>query len=75
MEARQETVPTEEAMNFVQLAGQKILVDDEAQCASQHGKKDPPLFHLVRTGKRSPYLVRCPKSLSPEERKKLKGGK
>lgn len=62
-------------MNYFQLSGQRIYVDSPESCKDQHGKKDPPLFHLVRTGKRSPYLLRCPRSLSPEEREKLKGEK
>jgi len=52
--------------------GRKVQVDSEASCAENHEPKDPPMFHVARSPKFSPFLVRCPKSLTPEERSTLK---
>jgi len=52
--------------------GQKVKVDHESSCHDQHEMKSPPMFHVARSEKFSPFLVRCPRSLSPEERATLK---
>ena len=50
----------------------KTYVDDEGSCHSQHSPKDPPLYHVIRSSSSIPYIIRCPKSLSPDERQHLK---
>lgn len=63
-------------MNYFQLSGQRICVDDDGTCV-EHERYDReiPLFHRVVILRRPTDTVRCPRSLSPEERKKLKEGK
>lgn len=52
----------------------KHLVDDDGTCKDHHVKNPPPLFHIVRSPKFSLIVVRCPRSLSPEEQKLLQPG-
>lgn len=50
------------------------LVDDDGTCNEHHVKNHPPLFHIVRSPKFSLIVVRCPKSLTEEERQNLNDG-
>ena len=53
----------------------RIYVDLDGSCKDHHSGKPVPLFHVLRNqGTRavSAFLVRCPKSLSPQERSRLK---
>lgn len=52
----------------------KHLVDDDGSCKDQHVKNPPPLFHIVRSPKFSLIVVRCPRSLSAEEKAQLQNG-
>ena len=61
-------------MRYIVEAGRKQPVDSDESCPDQHGKRNPPLYHIVQNATHTPFVVRCPKSLSNEERKKLKGG-
>jgi len=47
-------------------------VDFENTCGDQHDARNPPLFHVKRSETSSAYLVRCPRSLTKEERARLK---
>ncbi len=52
--------------------GQKVKVDFDGTCFEQHEMKNAPMFHIARSEKFSPFLVRCPRSLTAEERSTLK---
>lgn len=52
--------------------GQKVKVDHDGSCDEQHPSLSPPLFHVIRSEKSTPWLARCPKSLTPSERERLK---
>lgn len=55
--------------------GRPVKVDFDGTCQEQHEMRQPPLFHVKRSETSSAYLVRCPRSLTADERAKLTGGK
>lgn len=61
-------------MRYFMQGRTRHLVDDDGTCHDQHVKNPPPLFHIVRSPKHSLIVVRCPRSLSPEEKAQLQNG-
>jgi hypothetical protein len=59
-------------MRFFLDGGKKVWVDDDDSCVQNHVRKDPPLFHLMRGSSSTAFLARCPRTLSHEQRSRLK---
>ena len=49
-----------------------VRVDLPDSCHDQHDGRSAPLYHVVRSSGASATTIRCPKSLSPDEKKKLR---